>query len=83
VKARKGKRRVASKEPWRTLVFGSETGRFTREQIDSAVLAVMEEDDRKAVRMRAEQAAASDSSRAVGAVTKSPAKQPRKPSKAP
>ena len=33
---------MASKVPWRTIIISGETGRFTREQIQAAVRAVME-----------------------------------------
>ena len=36
------------KLPWRTLQMGGDTGRFTREQLDAAVLAVKAERDQSA-----------------------------------
>ena len=36
-----------AKKPWRTVILSEETGRFTREQIREAVLAVKEERERR------------------------------------
>lgn len=85
-KAKRGAR-IASKKPWRTLVLDDREicGRFTRTQIEEAVRAVKEENERKAAAKaaRARKASGAPPSRA-GAVepVKGPARQSRKTSKA-
>lgn len=74
--------RMARKKPWRTLAFGTETGRFTREQIDAAVLAVMAESERKAARARKMSDSVASGEGEASKPAKTPARQPRKRPKA-
>jgi hypothetical protein len=57
---------MASK-PWRTVIISEETGRFTREQIEAAVLAAMAETEAK--EQRKARAAARAKARAAAGVT--------------
>lgn len=40
----------SQKKPWRTIILSEETGRFTREQIDNAVAAVLARQEKAARR---------------------------------
>lgn len=44
---------MASKAPWRTVIMGGDTGRFTRKQINDAVEAVKARNEARAVRSNA------------------------------
>lgn len=41
---------ATKKKPWRTVIVGGDTGRFTWDQIHAAVRAVREERERRAAR---------------------------------
>jgi hypothetical protein len=59
---------MASK-PWRTVIISEETGRFTREQLEAAVLAGMAHTEAK--KLRKAKAAAPAKAKAAGAPVRS------------
>ena len=56
-----------AKKPWRTVQFGEDTGRFTREQIRDAVRAVKERNESKSKKGRPRKDSVQDAGRKGGA----------------
>lgn len=78
---------MTSKKPWRTLIsVGDSAGRFTREQVEAAVVKVMGERERKAAakaaRVRKVSGGSASREGDTAKPTKTPARQPRKTPKA-